>query len=461
MIASVVPVTSSGRGSGSARVRGGMRRRRSIAGMRGQAGADAFRPGRGWRRRWSSSAGAPTARGPWAGRAPGPRPWGAARPTRRTSPRAGRRVGRRAATVTSRISTLCVHPRCPVLRRLRVGGRRVVEGVRLAAGAQVAARLEVARDAQDAAEGRLPGPMLQSSTTSGVPSTSSVPRGSIHSAGSDCSRSKCAHQNGFVLARVVADRRREHPDAPAGPGRRRAPSAVARSSTTSGSSSAGSLDARPTADPVGAGPCASSQSRSRSVDSQSYRLYSPISSSFACQAVAFPASRRSHASAYSVIESVAVVTAPPRVSRAHVERFELLQRVRAAAHAQAAADRRVQVDQDPVAQQLVDGVLADAVAAREPEQRRPLVGGVVVDVHARVRGAALLDVGEEVDERLLLLRAVVRPERPERAVRPPPPRTGTPGPSPRARRPGPCRRSTAGRPRSRRRCRRRPAPAGR
>ena len=152
------------------------------------------------------------------------------------------------------------------------------------------------------------------------------------------------------------------------------------------------------------------------MDSQSYRLYSPISSSRACHAGLVPGVPQ--VARLRVLGDRVGGGGDRTAARlgAHVQRLELLQRVRAAAHAQAAAHRRVQVDQDPVAQQLVDRVLTDTVPAREPQQGRPLVRGVVVDVHARVRGAALLDVRQEVDERLLLLRAVVRPERPERAV---------------------------------------------
>ena len=46
-------------------------------------------------------------------------------------------------------------------------------------------------------------------------------------------------------------------------------------------------------------------------------------------------------------------------------------------------------------EQVVELVLARAVLGHQPLERRGLVGGVVVDVHVRVRGEPLV---EEVDE---------------------------------------------------------------
>ena len=50
------------------------------------------------------------------------------------------------------------------------------------------------------------------------------------------------------------------------------------------------------------------------------------------------------------------------------------------------------------------------MANREAEQGDDLVVGVVMDMHRRPLPPPLLDVGDEVDERLLLGLAVVRPE---------------------------------------------------
>ena len=63
------------------------------------------------------------------------------------------------------------------------------------------------------------------------------------------------------------------------------------------------------------------------------------------------------------------------------------------------------VDEHAVAQQVVHLVLADAVAAGQPQQRGLLVGRVVVDVHVRVALAPLAHHRQEVDQRLALARA--------------------------------------------------------
>ncbi len=73
---------------------------------------------------------------------------------------------------------------------------------------------------------------------------------------------------------------------------------------------------------------------------------------------------------------------------AHVERFELLDGVRARTHPQRAAHHRVEIDEDAVAQQLVDVRLAHAVPRGHRQQVRGLVGRVVVDVHVRDTAAA-------------------------------------------------------------------------
>ncbi len=69
-----------------------------------------------------------------------------------------------------------------------------------------------------------------------------------------------------------------------------------------------------------------------------------------------------------------------RLPRGHVERLELLDRVRALRDPDGGAHDGVQVDEDAVAQQLVDLVLADPVPGGQAQERGGLVGGVVVDV---------------------------------------------------------------------------------
>ena len=98
-----------------------------------------------------------------------------------------------------------------------------------------------------------------------------------------------------------------------------------------------------------------------------------------------------------------------------VERLDVLEPVVLVRDAQPLRDDLVEVDEDLAAEQVVELLLARPVLAREPLQLGDLVGGVVVDVHRGVGGAAL---AEQVDHSLdgpPLLRAVVRPERAERA----------------------------------------------
>ena len=71
-----------------------------------------------------------------------------------------------------------------------------------------------------------------------------------------------------------------------------------------------------------------------------------------------------------------------------VERLHLLDRVALDRGAERLADGAQQVDEDAAAEQLVDLVLARAVAAHQPLQRGRLVRRVVVDVQVRVARAA-------------------------------------------------------------------------
>ena len=99
----------------------------------------------------------------------------------------------------------------------------------------------------------------------------------------------------------------------------------------------------------------------------------------------------------------------------HVERFERLEAERFGADPNTPAHQRVKVDEHTVAQQVVDLVLTDAVAAGEPQQRGLLIRRVVVDVHVGVTLAALFDQRQEIDQRLAFRCPVVRPQRPELA----------------------------------------------
>ena len=97
-----------------------------------------------------------------------------------------------------------------------------------------------------------------------------------------------------------------------------------------------------------------------------------------------------------------------------VERLDLLEPVALVREAQPLRDDLVEVDEDLAAEQVVELLLARPVLAGEPLQRGDLVGGVVVDVHRGVGGAALADQVDHALDGAPLLRAVVRPERTER-----------------------------------------------
>ena len=97
-----------------------------------------------------------------------------------------------------------------------------------------------------------------------------------------------------------------------------------------------------------------------------------------------------------------------------VERLDLLQPVALVRDAKPLRDDLVQVDEHLVAQQVVELVLARAVLAGQPLQSRDLVRRVVVDVHRRIGRVALADQVDHAFDGPPFLRAVVRPERPER-----------------------------------------------
>ena len=94
-----------------------------------------------------------------------------------------------------------------------------------------------------------------------------------------------------------------------------------------------------------------------------------------------------------------------------VELLDLLDRVALGRGADRLPDDAVEVDEHLLAQEVVDLGLAGAVLAHEAGQRRALVGGVVVDVHARVAPAALDDPVDELLERGALGVAIPPPDR--------------------------------------------------
>ena len=87
-------------------------------------------------------------------------------------------------------------------------------------------------------------------------------------------------------------------------------------------------------------------------------------------------------------EAVGDARAVARSRVAPVELLELLDRVGALADAHALPHDGVEVDEDLVAQQLVELGLARGVLPDEPLERRRLVGRVVVDVHVGVARAS-------------------------------------------------------------------------
>ena len=82
-----------------------------------------------------------------------------------------------------------------------------------------------------------------------------------------------------------------------------------------------------------------------------------------------------------------------------VELLDLLDRVALGRGADRLPDDAVEVDEHLLAQEVVDLGLAGAVLAHEAGQRRALVVGVVIDVHAGVAPPALDDPVDELLER--------------------------------------------------------------
>ena len=102
---------------------------------------------------------------------------------------------------------------------------------------------------------------------------------------------------------------------------------------------------------------------------------------------------------------------PPHVRH---KRLDVLQRVARDTGAEALPHDRVQVDEHAAAQEIVHLVLACRIRPHQLLDRGVLVVAIVVDVHARIPGQALV---HEIDERLehrALATSVVRPDRPVR-----------------------------------------------
>ena len=80
-----------------------------------------------------------------------------------------------------------------------------------------------------------------------------------------------------------------------------------------------------------------------------------------------------------------------------VERFEPLDRVALDGRTDSLPHRAIEIDEDAAPQQPIHILLASAVAACEPLDRRRLVRGVVIDVQVRIGSQPIRD---QVDERL-------------------------------------------------------------
>ena len=85
-----------------------------------------------------------------------------------------------------------------------------------------------------------------------------------------------------------------------------------------------------------------------------------------------------------------------------VQGLQVLDRVPGRAHSHALPDHPIQVHEHPIAQQLVELLLARRVPAGEDLEVAGLVRAVVVDVHARVLLPALREQVHDLLERVLL-----------------------------------------------------------
>ena len=96
---------------------------------------------------------------------------------------------------------------------------------------------------------------------------------------------------------------------------------------------------------------------------------------------------------------------------AHVERFEFLDRVGGLRDHHGVANHGEQVNEHAFAGQGEDLLETDVMPGGETFEGDALVVGVVVDVHIGVLRPTTPHIGQEVDEGLLLLGAIMRPER--------------------------------------------------
>ena len=97
------------------------------------------------------------------------------------------------------------------------------------------------------------------------------------------------------------------------------------------------------------------------------------------------------------------------VALAHVQRLDVLQRIRLARGEERLLDDPVEIDEHFAAEQSVDFSLARAVPAHEALHCRRFIWRVVEDVHIRMRVQARDDQVDELFEPLLLFGPIVRP----------------------------------------------------
>ena len=96
----------------------------------------------------------------------------------------------------------------------------------------------------------------------------------------------------------------------------------------------------------------------------------------------------------------------------HVQLLDPLQGIRLVRDAQSLPQERVQVDEHLAAQEDVQLVLADGVAAHQALEGPRLVPAVVIDVHYGPAASPLHDEGDELVERAALLLGRMCPQRP-------------------------------------------------
>ncbi|CPU15219.1 Uncharacterised protein [Mycobacteroides abscessus] len=95
------------------------------------------------------------------------------------------------------------------------------------------------------------------------------------------------------------------------------------------------------------------------------------------------------------------------------QRLQCLEPVSVGAATNALAYHGIEIDQNIVAQQVVDLLLSDAVSTGETQQRALLVGRVVVDMHSRIAATALGHQLQKCEQGLAFGAAIVGPNGPE------------------------------------------------